>query len=210
VWDRNQAMLRQDLKRVLADDQERFADGWKYLAEEASFGPENTDSHPPVELTLDDGTTVRFRGKVDRIDQHSDGSVRVIDYKTGKSKDYDRLAKHPTAEGTRYQLPVYGLFARTLRDNSSDVAAEYWFISKAGGFKKIGYTVTDEVVEQLRADVGLIISALRNGIFPPRPESDRYVNFTTMMGAQELGQQWLKLQNAPELQPFAQLLKAEK
>lgn len=211
VWDRNQAMLRQDLKRVLADDQDRFADGWKYLAEEASFGPEDTDSHPPVELTLDDGTTtVRFRGKVDRIDQHSDGSVRVIDYKTGKSKDYDPLAKHPTAEGTRYQLPVYGLFARTLRDNSSDVAAEYWFISKAGGFKKIGYIMTDEVVEQLRADVGLIISALRNGVFPPRPESDRYVNFTTMMGAQELGQQWLKLQNAPVLEPYAQLLKAEK
>ncbi|MGN7198590.1 PD-(D/E)XK nuclease family protein [Arthrobacter sp. SAFR-044] len=210
VWERNQAMLRQDLTRVLADDQDRFAEGWKYLAEEASFGPEDTDTHPPVELLLDDGTTVRFRGKVDRIDQHSDGSVRVIDYKTGKSKDYDPLAKHPTAEGTRYQLPVYGLFARTLRDNSSDVAAEYWFISKAGGFKKIGYTVTDEVVDQLRADVGLIISALRNGIFPPRPESNRYVNFTTMMGAQELGQQWLKLQNAPELAPYAQLLKAEK
>lgn len=210
VWERNQAMLRQDLKRVLADDQDRFAAGWKYLAEEASFGPAGTDTHPPVELTLDDGTTVRFRGKVDRIDQQSNGSVRVIDYKTGKADKYKPLRDHPTAEGTRYQLPVYGLFARTLADSSSDVAAEYWFISKAGAFAKIGYTVTDEVVEQLRTDVGLIISALRNGIFPPRPESDRYVNFTTMMGAQELGQRWLNLQNALELQPYSQLLKAEK
>lgn len=210
IWERNQAMLRQDLKRVLADDQDRFDDGWKYLAEEASFGPEDTDSHPPVELTLEDGTVVRFRGKVDRIDQQSDSSVRVIDYKTGKADKYKSLKEHPTAEGTRYQLPVYGLFARTLADSSANVSAEYWFISKAGGFAKIGYSVTDEVVEQLRADVGLIISALRNGIFPPRPESDRYVNFTTMMGAQELGQRWLKLQNAPELEPYAQLLKAEK
>jgi hypothetical protein len=31
-----------------------------------------------------------------------------------------------------------------------------------------------------------------------------------MMGAQKLGQQWLKLQNAHELQPYARLLKAEK
>ena len=76
-----------------------------------------------------------------------------------------RWRKHPTAAGTRYQLPVYGLFARTLRDNSSDVAAESGSSRKAGGFK-IGYTVTDEVVEQLRADVALIISALRNGVFP--------------------------------------------
>lgn len=211
VWERNQAMIRQDLARVLEDDNERFADGWGYLAEEASFGPEDTDSYPPAELELKDGTVVRFRGKVDRIDRHNDGRVRVIDYKTGKVSDkYKALKKHPTAEGTRFQLPVYGLFARTLADPSSTVAAEYWFISKAGNFEKIGYTVTDEVMEQLRTDAGLIISALRNGIFPPRPESDRYVNFTTMMGAPELGQQWLKLQNAPEIQPYAQLLKAEK
>ncbi|MDQ0733110.1 PD-(D/E)XK nuclease family protein [Arthrobacter sp. B1I2] len=211
VWERNQAMIRQDLARVLEDDNERFADGWNYLAEEASFGPENTDSYPPVELALKDGIVVRFRGKVDRIDGHKDGRVRVIDYKTGKVNDkYKALGKHPTAEGTRYQLPVYGLFAQTLRTSASPVAAEYWFISKAGNFEKIGYTVTDDVVEQLRTDAGLIISALRNGVFPPRPESDRYVNFTTMMGAPELGQQWLKLQNAPEIQPYAQLLKAEK
>lgn len=210
VWERNQAMIRQDLQRVLDEDDARSAEGWSYLAEEASFGPEDTDSYPPVELILDDGTVVRFRGKVDRIDRNVDGTVKVIDYKTGKADKFRPLRNHPTAEGTRYQLPVYGLFARTLADPLSPVAAEYWFISKAGDFAKIGYDVTDDVIEQLRTDAGLIMSALRNGIFPPRPESDRYVNFTTMMGAQELGQQWLKLQIAHELQPYAQLLKAEK
>lgn len=210
VWERNQAAIRQDLERVLAEDEARAPDGWSYLAEEASFGPEDTDSYPPVELTLNDGTVVRFRGKVDRIDRNVDGTVKVIDYKTGKADKFKSLNNHPTADGTRYQLPVYGLFARTLAEAQSPVAAEYWFISKAGGFAKIGYDVTDDVIEQLRADAGLIMSALRNGIFPPRPESDSYVNFSTMAGAQELGQRWLKLQNAHELQPYAQLLKAEK
>jgi ATP-dependent helicase/nuclease subunit B len=210
VWERNQAMIRQDLQRVATEDHDRLTEGWSYLAEEASFGPEDTDSHPPVELTLNDGTVIRFRGKVDRIDRNADGTVKVIDYKTGKADKYAPLKNHPTADGTRYQLPVYGLFARTLADPQSPVAAEYWFISKAGNFAKIGYTVSDDVMEQLRADAGLIMSALRNGVFPPRPESDRYINFTTMMGAQELGQQWLKLQNAHQLQPYAQLLKAEK
>jgi hypothetical protein len=203
-------MIHQDLQRVLEEDDARSAEGWSYLAEEASFGPEDTDSYPPVELILDDGTAVRFRGKVDRIDRNVDGTVKVIDYKTGKADKFKPLRNHPTAEGTRYQLPVYGLFARTFAHPQSPVAAEYWFISKAGDFAKIGYDVTDDVIEQLRTDAGLILSALRNGIFPPRPESDRYVNFTTMMGAQELGQQWLKLQNAHELQSYAQLLKAEK
>lgn len=210
VWERTQAIIRQDLERVLAEDDARSTEGWSYLAEEASFGPEDTDSYPPVELTLNDGTVVRFRGKVDRIDRNVDGTVKVIDYKTGKADKFKPLRNHPTAEGTRYQLPVYGLFARTLAGPQSSVTAEYWFISKSGDFAKIGYDVTDDVIEQLRTDAGLIMSALRSGIFPPRPESDRYVNFTTMMGAQELGQRWLKLQNAHELQPYAQLLKAEK
>ena len=89
---------------------------------------------------------------MDRIDRNADGTVKVIDYKTGKADKYAPLKNHPTADGTRYQLPVYGLFARTLADPQSPVAAEYWFISKAGHFAKIGYTVTDDVMEQLRED----------------------------------------------------------
>lgn len=218
VWDRNQAMIRQDLQRVFDADQESAADGWKYQAKEASFGFEQPGSQPAVELALEDGATVRFHGKVDRIDRHDDGSIKVIDYKTGKADKYNGLKKHPTAEGTRYQLPVYGLFARTLTNTqTAEITAKYWFISKAGGFADVGYPVSDEVIEQLRSDVGLIIAALRNGIFPPRPETAGYtgrnttrVTFTSMMGQLDLDQHWSPLQNAPELAPYAQLLKAEK
>nr|WP_205162230.1 PD-(D/E)XK nuclease family protein [Arthrobacter roseus] len=211
VWDRTQARIRQDLRQVFDADHKTADEGWSYLAAEASFGPEDTDTHPPVELTLDDGSSIYFRGKVDRIDQHDDGRLKVIDYKTGKAKRYQELKKHRTAEGSRFQLPVYGLFARTLaRKPASDVVAQYWFISSDGGFATIGYEVSEDVIAQLREDASLIISAIRGGVFPMRPESTPFTSFTNLMGAQEAKQQWLRVQNAPELAPYAELLKVEK
>ncbi len=211
VWDRHRARIRQDLHQVFDADHTTAAEGWSHLAAEASFGPEQTDTHPPVELTLDDGSSIYFRGKVDRIDQHDDGRLKVIDYKTGGSSRYKKLKTHPTAEGSRFQLPVYGLFARTLANPpTSDVAAQYWFISSAGGFANIGYEVNDDVITQLREDASLIITAIRGGIFPMRPESTSFPSFTNLMGAASVGQNWIRLQTAPELAPYAELLKAEK
>ncbi len=211
VWDRHRARIRQDLHQVFDTDHATAADGWSYLAAEASFGPEETDTYPPVELTLDDDSSIRFRGKVDRIDQHDDGRLKVIDYKTGGSSRYKKLKTHPTAEGSRFQLPVYGLFARTLASPAtSDVAAQYWFISSAGGFANIGYEVSDDVITQLREDASLIITAIRGGVFPMRPESTSFTSFTNLMGVASVGQNWIRLQNAPELVPYAELLKAEK
>ncbi len=211
VWDREQATIRQDLHTIFHADRGLAEDGWQYLAAEASFGPEETDSHPPVELTLEDGSTIRFRGKVDRIDQHDDGRIQVLDYKTGKADKYRKLKDHPTAEGSRFQLPVYGLFARTITTGpTSDVGAHYWFISARGKFSRIGYDVSDDVVEQLRKDAGLIITAIRNGVFPMKPEPTSFTSFTNFMGKPNVSQQWERLQDAEELAPYAELLKVEK
>ncbi len=216
VWDQHQARMRQDFHRVFRDDQQAALEGWNYGAAEAPFGMD--EETPAVELTLEDGTVLRFRGKVDRIDRHRDGRVRVIDYKTGKTDNFKDLKKHPTAFGTKFQLPVYGLFARSLaKDTRDDVSAAYWFTSRAGGFDKIGYAVTDEVIEQLRQDAGLIISAIRNGVFPPKPEPSKHitrdrtaVTFTSLTGQLGMDQHWVELQDAPELSRYSQLLKVEK
>lgn len=217
VWEQNQARLRQDFRRLFEEDGAAELTGWNYKAAEAPFGMD--DVTPPVELELEDGTILQFRGKVDRIDEHSDGRIRVIDYKTGKSKDYEGLKDSaPTAGGTRFQLPVYGLFARSLSERTTaDVTASYWFTSRTGNFREIGYAVTEEVVDQLRKDAGLVISAIRHGIFPSKPEPERHISrdrtavtFTSLAGQLGMDQHWVELQNAPELTPYSHLLKAGK
>ncbi|BBE21849.1 hypothetical protein MN0502_07320 [Arthrobacter sp. MN05-02] len=216
IWEQDQTRMHQDFHRLFRDDEESASQGWEYAAAEAAFGMDEETA--AVELQLEDGTVVRSRGKVDRIDRHSDGRVRVVDYKTGKTDKFKDLKKHPTAFGTKFQLPVYGLFAQSVARNSNDnVIADYWFTSRAGGFDRIGYAVTDKVIDQLRQDAGLIISAIRNGVFPPKPEPTKHITrdrtaatFTSLTGQLGMDQHWVELQDAPELRPYAQLLKVEK
>lgn len=210
TWERDQSRIRADLlKSHEIDDHERGS-GWQHVAVEAEFG--SSTGEPPVELDLPDGSTVLFRGNVDRVDRHSDGRVRVIDYKSGKSDKYKELSPdNPTAGGTRFQLPVYGLFARRLQqDTGAEVLAEYRFLAANAKKPSVGYPVTQEVVATLRDDVALIAAALRGGVFPPRPESDRYANHTTLMGAAGVRRIWERLQSDPALSAYSRFFQEEK
>lgn len=210
TWEHDQSRIRADLLKAHENDDHDRRTGWQHVDVEAEFGGATEEA--PVELDLPDGSTVRFRGKVDRVDRHSDGRVRVIDYKTGKSDKYKTLSsEHPTAGGTRFQLPVYGLFARRFQtDAAADVLAEYRFLTAAGKYSSVGYAISPDVVATLRDDVGLIVAALRAGIFPPRPESDRYANHTTLMGAPGVRHTWERLRSNPALSDYTRFFQEEK
>ncbi|MDM7990723.1 PD-(D/E)XK nuclease family protein [Arthrobacter sp. zg-Y877] len=210
TWDRDKSRIRTDLQKVHDSDQQARDDGWQHLAVEAEFGAEAGE--PSVELDLPNGSTVRFRGKVDRVDRHSSGQVLVIDYKTGKADKYKKLTREdPTAGGTRFQLPVYGLFARRFSaDPGPEVRAEYRFITADGKYERVGYDVGPDVETRLREDAGLVMAALQAGIFPPRPESDRYTNHTTLMGAAGVRHTWERLKDDPALSDYSRFFQEEK
>ena len=76
----------------------------------------------------------------------------------------------PDARGTKLQLPVYGQAARLHQDApDAPVRSEYWFTSARGGFNRIGYPVTTQVLERVGATVGLMAAAIEDGVFPPHP-----------------------------------------
>ena len=55
----------------------------------------------PVALDLPDGRHVHFRGLADRVDVADDGTLHVVDYKTGKADNYRDLSEdNPDAQGT--------------------------------------------------------------------------------------------------------------
>ena len=78
---------------------------------------------------------VTLQGKADRIDRAADGSIVILDYKTGSPP-----GSKAVAEGYSMQLGLLGLMAE--HGGFADVAGvptgfEYWSLSKKGG--KIGY-----------------------------------------------------------------------
>ena len=56
------------------------------LAAELAFGLPDCELGP-VALELPDGRSVEFRGFADRVDVADDGTMHVVDYKTGKADD---------------------------------------------------------------------------------------------------------------------------
>jgi len=168
-WRRDRARILADLQRFLtADDTMRSTTRTRPVAAELDFGLGGLEAVP---IALPDGRRVRFRGRADRIDRADDGSLHVLDYKTGRSEYYRGLSEEePDERGRRLQLAIYGVAARVLAGHPAfTVLAEYWFVSSRGRFARIGYRVTDQVLVRVRDTLGAIVAGIEAGVFPARP-----------------------------------------
>jgi hypothetical protein len=152
---------RQDKKRILVDllrffDEDnlhRGAHATRPRAAELAFGLPGTELGT-VALGLPDGRQVNFRGKADRVDIARDGTLHVVDYKTGKADDYR----------------VYGQAARLLEGTpDAAVQAEYWFVSSRGRFERPGYPITAGVLTLIGQTLGAMVGGIEAGVFPHHP-----------------------------------------
>lgn len=172
-WRRDRRRLLADLERFLvADSTMRALRRTRPVAAELAFGLPGS-SLPYAALPLPDGRAVRFRGKADRLDVGADGSLEVLDYKTGSASPYAGLgAGDPDAGGRHLQLAVYALAARLHAGRpGAPVRSEYWFTSARGEFRRIGYPVTATLLEQVGQTVGQMVEGIEAGVFPPSPDA---------------------------------------
>jgi RecB family exonuclease len=212
-WRRDRAQIVALADRFLFDDDARRRTARsRPLAAEHAFG--FGDGAPPVELTLDDGRVLRFRGSADRIDATDDGGLVVLDYKTGRADDYRRLsAENPDDGGTRLQLVVYAQAARAFTGRpDAPVTSEYWFVSDRGGFARLGYAVDDRVLAHVTTTLGTIVAGIERGAFPAHPIESfpPYVPCSYCdpdgMGVADLRRAWQAMRDDPEVAPYADLV----
>ncbi|MCX7716678.1 MAG: PD-(D/E)XK nuclease family protein, partial [Endomicrobia bacterium] len=77
------------------------------------------------EIKLDDGKTINFSCKIDRVDKLADGRLIVIDYKTGKTPIMNKDIRHIelSRENIKkkiksFQLPLYVYIVNKQFDNA--------------------------------------------------------------------------------------------
>jgi ATP-dependent helicase/nuclease subunit B len=158
-WRRERARILAELDRFIDEDAERRASGLRPVAVEQHFDG--------LELRLVSGHILHLHGSVDRIDQRCDGSVDVLDYKTGDHAAYTGLSEAaPHDGGKRLQLYIYGLAARAAFPSAASVWAGYWFTKTN---KRIGYPVTAEVEQKVAWAVNAIVEGIAAGVFPAHP-----------------------------------------
>jgi hypothetical protein len=214
-WRRDRRRILADLDATLVvDSAHRITHGTAPLAAELGFGFV-VDSLPAVEVALPDGRTLRVRGRIDRIDITRDGTVHVTDYKTGSLRGgYERLSEDdPVVGGTKLQLPLYGLAGRlAVKDPTAPVRAEYWFVTSRGEFKRAGYEITPEVLEEATHVLGEIVTGIEDGVFAPRPSAlstyfwiECHACNPDGLGTAELRKQWERKRSDPALARYADL-----
>jgi ATP-dependent helicase/nuclease subunit B len=164
LWAGERSRLREELVSAIEAEADDPA-GWRPAFFEVAFGVERRDgSTAPLAYRLPDGTTLRLRGRIDRIDLSPAGDrARVLDYKTGRvrlPRTPDRLAR-----GRALQLPLYRLAAEAI-------LAGRRVPPEPGGAAE---TVVDDAqyYHVIGPDAGTRIRFTRAGWTARRPEFDR-------------------------------------
>lgn len=149
------------------DDQYRAAFGATPEHFELGFGMRTAE---PLELELDDGRALRFRGLIDRVDRGPRATRRVVDYKTGSGSKYKGLAGEddPTRAGTLLQL---GLYAEAVAAElgAGTISSEYLMVDTSAGFARHGYDWTPAHRHRLLDVLTVIADGIEAGVFPTIP-----------------------------------------
>jgi DNA helicase II / ATP-dependent DNA helicase PcrA len=139
--------------------QSRFESGKKLLAD--YYEKNNNLISTPVALEKSfnikiDG--IRFYGRIDRIDKLPDGSIEIIDYKTGAVKPQKEVDKD-------MQVALYALAAKEAL-NLDPKTLSYYFVEDG---QKLSTTRTPEQMEEMKEEVKRVISLIKKGSFEANP-----------------------------------------
>jgi DNA helicase-2/ATP-dependent DNA helicase PcrA len=102
-----------------------------------------------------------IKGAIDRVDRLEDGTVEVIDYKTGRVKD--KLNTKDKRQLMIYQLALENLLHLKVSKLS------YYFLDKEG--HKLTFTATDKQLEKLQEQLQAEIEQIKSLDFTPSPSA---------------------------------------
>jgi ATP-dependent helicase/nuclease subunit B len=172
-------------------------------AAEAETGRKVLTTEIPGEMEVD---SVKVQGRADRIDQLADGSLAIVDYKTGGPPSKKQVTK-----GYALQLGLLGLIAgqgRFANDKTGQVVTgtatkfEYWSLGKSKKEEGFGYRETpmkegsaktgllpEEYLpfhaEQLLKAVQLFIKGRKPFLARENPDYKGYTEYDQLMRLEE-------------------------
>ena len=165
LWALQKAELLKRLEETVAGLAE-VSQGWRPFRQELKFGM----GAPSLELETEAGP-VRLHGFIDRVDMANDGSLRVIDYKTGGAA----ISVAHLHEGRRLQLPIYALAVQKALGLGQVKSGFYWHIQKAEAsslkLEKFEDGINSAFAVAI-AHVGRHVNGIRSGKFAPKPPTE--------------------------------------
>ena len=139
-----------------------------YLAKEGRSMKDIRESEFPIEVSLavPGVGTVPLTGKLDRLDMKADGSVLVVDYKTGKVRsenDIKGRTKNSTGDYYRQLIFYKLLLKKDGRYATSEAELHFVEPNEKGDIVTRRFTISDAEVEMLEAELVSAAQAIADG-----------------------------------------------
>ncbi len=172
VWEAGitsiEADLHEWLKRMVEDDS-GFVPAWFEL----SFGlhhrrkAEKDAASRPDPVQLDGG--LQLRGAIDLVERRADGTLRVVDFKTGKLPPHQRVGA-VVAGGAALQPVLYALTTeRLLADEGKVESGQLYYCTAAGRFEKREVRLDEEARRKAAEVIRIIGEHLERAYLPTYP-----------------------------------------
>ena len=152
------AMAKHRLRTFAAVQVEHIADGWTIVDTERKIKwNAGTESDPFIVV-----------GKIDRIDEHTDGRVLVLDYKTGSKSATEMHG--PKDEWRDLQLPIYRHLAASVGYSMKDIRTGYIIIGSKENNVRFDLPDWDDIRLQCADDlIYHIIKEVKECNYSPEP-----------------------------------------
>lgn len=163
VFEAERAELHQAAAAFLQMERDRIASGdrGRWHRFELAFG----HGEAPGPFTLPDGRTLLTHGRADRVDEMPDGTLRVIDYKTGRAARFTRAPKAGAFNGGRHLQPAIYVSAVQALSGRPVSSFEYRFPTARGGNEIVTYTSAE--LATVAGIVGSLLGHVHAGDFIP-------------------------------------------
>jgi len=170
-----------------------------------------------VELTLPEGEKISFQGKIDRIDRLPDDTFRIIDYKTGNSRDYKKGKKF--RHGQQIQHALYAVALEKILEKKNycpkpEVSLSgYYFPTVQGQGRLVLYDSKHR--EQVLHIIEILLNIVSQGNFAMTKKPDDFMcqNYQDIMEQNEIifveGNKSKIYQNEPDLDCIRRLQRFE-
>jgi len=187
IWRAEVEGIRADLRGWVRQKVEMEAD-WSPVACEQEF-----------EVVLEEG--FRLAGRIDLIERHGSGTVRVVDHKTGKPHD---PRPEMVGGGEALQPSLYGLAAEVSL-GAPVAVGRLWYATIARNYEQVDVPLNDWTRRRALAVLERIDGAIATGFLPAAPRKDgcKGCEFLAVCGPYE--EERSKLKPQPDIQRLKEL-----